>query len=149
MQSPEEAGPRRQPWDAAAPLVHPHPGRAASRPPSRGRFLGRPRPSLRRCSAQMWHEGGLLHLLPLCIFALRLLICAFCFVFHLYSNICPAKHIYSNTSGTMSKVNAYVSKVCLFLPFWMVIGARILSLSTANKGPGRRVATLVVRLHYH
>jgi hypothetical protein len=89
----------------------------------------------------MWHEGGLLHLLPLCIFALRLLICAFCFVFHLYSNICPAKHIYSNTSGTMSKVNAYVSKVCLFLPFWMVIGARILSLSTANKGPGRRVAT--------
>jgi hypothetical protein len=33
--------------------------------------------------------------------------------------------------------------------FWIVIGARILSLSTANKGPGRRVATLVVRLHRH
>jgi hypothetical protein len=59
----------------------------------------------------MWREGGLLHLFPLRISTLCLSICAFCFVFHLYSNVCPAKHISSNTSGTMSKVNACVKSL--------------------------------------
>jgi len=54
-------------------------------------------------------------------------------IFHLYSNICPAKHVFSNTSGTMSIVKAYVSKVCLFLLFWIIIGGRIWSLVTANR----------------
>ena len=53
---------------------------------------------------------------------LRFRVCAFCYVFHLYSNICPAKHVFSNTSGTRSIVKAYVSKVCLFLLFWTIIG---------------------------
>ena len=65
-------------------------------------------------------------------FALRFLDCTFCFVFHLYSNVCPAKHISSNTSGTISILKAYVSKVCLFLLFWIVIGGRNSLLRTAN-----------------
>ena len=69
------------------------------------------------------------------IFALRFLNCAFCLVFHLYSNICPTKHDSSNTSGTMSIVKAYVLKFCLFLLFWIVIGGQIWSLRTANKSP--------------
>jgi hypothetical protein len=32
----------------------------------------------------------------------------------------------------MSKVNAYVLEVCLFLLFWIVIGGQILSLRIAN-----------------
>ena len=54
-------------------------------------------------------------------------------IFHLYSNICPAKHVFSNTSRIMSIVKAYVSKHCLFLLFWIIIGSRMLSLLTANK----------------
>ena len=54
-------------------------------------------------------------------------------IFHLYSCICPAKHAFFNTSGTRSIVYAYVSKVCLFLMFWIIIGSRMLSLVTANK----------------
>jgi len=42
--------------------------------------------------------------------------CAFCYVFHLYSNVCPAKHVSSNTSRTISKVNAYVSKSLFISP---------------------------------
>ena len=38
-------------------------------------------------------------------------------IFHLYSNICSAKHVFSNTSGTMLIVKAYVLKDYLFLPF--------------------------------
>ena len=51
--------------------------------------------------------------------------CAICLVFHLYSNVCPAKHVFCYTSGTMSIVKVYVSKDCLFLPFWTLIGGRI------------------------
>ena len=61
--------------------------------------------------------GGLLHLFPLRISALRLLSCTFCHVFYLYSDICPTKYDPSNTSGTMLIVKANVSKVYLFLLF--------------------------------
>jgi hypothetical protein len=44
----------------------------------------------------------------------------------------PAKHDFSNTSGTRSIVKAYVSKACLFLLFWTIIGGRIWLLVTAN-----------------
>jgi hypothetical protein len=54
------------------------------------------------------------------------------YIFHLYSNVCPTKYVFSNTSGTMSIVKAYVSKVCLFLLFWTIIGGRMLSLVTTN-----------------
>ena len=56
-------------------------------------------------------------------------------IFHLYSNICLAKHVFCNTSRTMSIVKAYVSKDCLFLVFWIIIGGRMLSLVTTNKSP--------------
>jgi len=99
------------PWGTTAPLVHPHPGGTALRPPSCGWFLGGPGPLPRRCSAQLWCEGGLLHLFLLRTSALRFLLCAFClvlFIFHLYLNVCPTKHVFSNTSGTRSMVKAYV-----------------------------------------
>ena len=38
--------------------VRPHPGGPASRPPSRGQFLGGPRPLPRRCSAQILRWSG-------------------------------------------------------------------------------------------
>ena len=120
---------------AAAPLVHPHPSGAALRLPLRGQFLGGHGPLPRQCSAQIRCVGGLLHVFPLRISALRFLLCTFClilFIFHLYSNVCPTKHVFSDTSGTMSIVKAYVSKVCLFLLFWTIIGGRMLSLVTAN-----------------
>ena len=120
---------------AATPLLCPHPSGAASRPPSCGQFLGGPRPLPRRCSAQIRCVGGLLHVFPLRISVLHFLLCAFClvlFIFHLYPNVCPVKHVFSNTSGTMSIVKSYVSKDCLFLLFWTIIGSRMLSLVTAN-----------------
>jgi hypothetical protein len=53
---------------------------------------------------------------------------AFCFlvlclllIFHLYSNTYPAKHDFSNTSGTRSIVKAYMSKDCLFLLFGLYL----------------------------
>ena len=46
--------------------------------------------------------------------------------------MCPTKHVFSNTSGTISIVKAYVSKDCLFLLFWIIIGGRMLLLVTAN-----------------
>ena len=113
-------GPGGSSRGAAAPLVCPHLGGASSRLPSCGRFLGGTRPLPRRCSAQIQCVGGLLHVFPLRISALRFLLCVFClvlFIFHLYSNVCPTKHVFSNTSGTMSIVKAYVSKDCLFLLF--------------------------------
>ena len=112
----------------AAPLVRPHPGGATPRPSSRGRFLGGPRPLPHRCSAQVCPIGGLLHVFPLHISTLRFLLCAFCLVlfrFHLYSNVCPTKHVFSNTSGTMLIVKVYVSKDCLFLLFWTLFGGWI------------------------
>ena len=118
-------GPDGSHWGAAAPLVCLHPGGLASWPPSCGCFLGEPRPLPRWCSAQIQCVGGLLHLFPLRISALRFLVCAFCsvlFIFHLYSNVCPAKHVFSNISGTMSIVKVYVSKDCLFLLFWTLFG---------------------------
>jgi len=50
----------------------------------------------------------------------------------LYLNVCPAKHVFSNTSGTMLIVKVYVSKDCLFLLFWTLFGSRIRSFVTAN-----------------
>jgi hypothetical protein len=64
----------------------------------------------------------------MCTSGIRILLCAFClilFVFHLIPKMCPAKYIFSNTSGTTSIVKAYVSKVCLFILFWTIIGGRI------------------------
>ena len=53
-------------------------------------------------------------LLFLCAFLLYALPdCAFYFVFHLYSNICPAKYDSSNTSGTTLIINACV--ISLFI----------------------------------
>ena len=120
---------------AAAPRVRPHPGGPASRPPLLGQFLNGPEPHPRWCSAQVSCVGGLLFLFPSRISALCFLLCAFClvlFIFHLYLNMIPEKHVFSNTSGTMSIVHAYVSKVYLFLLFWTIIGNRIQSLVTAN-----------------
>ena len=90
------------------------PGGATSRSPLCGQFLGGPGPLPHRCSAQIRCVGGLLHVFPLRISALRLLLCAFClvlFIFHLYSNVCPAKHVFSNTSGTMSIVKTCVKRL--------------------------------------
>jgi hypothetical protein len=118
-------GPHGSSRGAATPLVRPHPGRAGSQPSSHGQFLGGPGPLPHRCLVQIQCVGGLLHVFPLCIYVLRFLLCAFClvlFIFHLYLNMCPVKHIFSNTSGTRSIVHAYVSKVCLFLLFWIIIG---------------------------
>jgi hypothetical protein len=97
-------------------------------------LLAGPRLLPQWCSAHVWRVGGLYPFIPLRISALRFLNCAFCLVFHLYSNVCAAKHISSNTSGTRSIVKAYVSKVCLFLPFWTLIGDRNCLLWTANNG---------------
>jgi hypothetical protein len=69
---------------------------------------------------------GLSSYFPLHTSRIRFLLCAFClilFVFHLISKMCPAKHVFSNTSGTRSIAKAYVSKVCLFLLFWTIIGS--------------------------
>jgi hypothetical protein len=68
---------------------------------------------------------------PLHISALRFLNCAFCLVFHFYSNM-SYKTCFSNTSGTRSIVKAYVPKDCLFLLFWTLFGGRIRSIVTAN-----------------
>jgi len=57
--------------------------------------------------------------------ALRFLILRLLLIFHLYLNTCPAKHDFSNTSGTRSIVKTYVSKYCLFLPFWTLFGGQI------------------------
>ena len=103
-----------------------------SPPPCSGGLLAGPRLPPRRCPAQVWRVGGISPFIPLRISTLRFLNCAFFFVFHLYSNVCPAKHISSNTSGTISILKAYVSKVCLFLPFWIVIGSRNSLFRTAN-----------------
>jgi prolipoprotein diacylglyceryltransferase len=54
------------------------------------------------------------------------------FVFHLILKMCPAKHVFSNTSGNRLIVKAYVLKVCLFLLFWTIIGGRIWSIVIAN-----------------
>ena len=62
------------------------------------------------------------------LFELRLLL-GFPLVFECVSY----KTCFSNTSGTMSIVKVYVSKDCLFLPFWTLIGGRIRSLVTANR----------------
>ena len=120
MQPPEKSGAERRRWGCGRTQ-----GAPASRPPSPGRFLDGHGPYPRWYSTQVNCVGGLLFLFPLCIFALRLLFVPFClvlFIFHLYSNVCPAKHVLSNTSGNMSIVYAYVSKVCLFLLFWTIIG---------------------------
>ena len=104
----------------------------------RGWFLGGLGPLPRWCLTQIRCVGGLLHVFPLHISALCFLLCAFClvlFISHLYSNVCPTKHVSSNTSGAMLIVKAYVSKVCLFLLFWILIGGRIWSLRIANKSP--------------
>jgi hypothetical protein len=95
--------------------VRPHPGGPTSQPPLRGRFLGGPRPLPRRCSSQVWRVGGLS---PSLIFSCANLLyalpdCAFCLVFHLYSNVCPTIHVFSNTSGTRSIVYACV--ISLFI----------------------------------
>ena len=107
-------------WGVAAPLVRPHSSGAASRPPSCGQFLGGPRPLPRRCSAQIRCVGGLLHVFPLRISALRFLLCAFClvlFIFHFVFECVSAKHVFSNTSGTMSIVKACVK--IMFISFVM------------------------------
>jgi hypothetical protein len=93
-----------------------------------GRFLGGPRPFPHRCLAQILRWSGLAS--PSMVFGCMNLLyalhdCAFCLVFHLYSNVCPTNHVFSNTSGTRSIVKAYVSKDCLFLPFWTLIGGQI------------------------
>ena len=67
--------------------------------------------------------------------ALHFLVLSLLHIFHLYSNTCPTKHVSPNTSGTKSIVKSYVSKDCLFLPFWTLISGRILSLVTANPRP--------------
>ena len=46
--------------------------------------------------------------------ALCFLNCAFCFIFHLYSNVCHAKHVSSNTSGTRLIVNACTKSLFIF-----------------------------------
>ena len=61
-------------------------------------------------------------------FELRLLL-----GFPLVFKCSPTKHVSSNTSATRLIVNAYVLKVCLFLPFWILISSRNCSLVTANK----------------
>ena len=45
------------------------------------------------------------------------------------------KTFFSNTSETRSIVKAYMSKDCLFLPFWTLFGGQIRSIVTANKSP--------------
>ena len=130
-----KVGPRGGGGGVGAPLVWPHQGWPCSPPPCSGGLLAGPGLLPQWCSAQFWCVGGLLYLFLLRISALCFLFCVFCFVFHLYSNVCPAKHVSSNTSRTMSIVDAYVSKVCLFLLFWILIGDQICSLRTANKSP--------------
>ena len=127
--------PRGGDGGVAAPRVRPHPGGPTSRSLSLGRFLDGPGPCPRWCSTQVSCVGGLLFLFPSRISTLCFLLCAFClvlFIFHLYLNVCPAKHVFSNTSETMSIVKAYVLKDCLFLLFWNIIGCQIWSLVTAN-----------------
>ena len=50
-------------------------------------------------------------LAPFRFSALRFLVLRLLFIFHLYSNVCPVKHVLSNTSGTMSIVNACVKSL--------------------------------------
>ena len=64
--------------------------------------------------------------------ALRFLDCAFLPYFPCILCLWLAKHLVSNTCGNMSIVKAYVSKVCLFLLFWILIGGWIWSIRTAN-----------------
>ena len=131
-------GPGGSSRGATAPPVRSHPSRVGSWPPSRGWFLGRPRSSPHRCLTQNWPLDGLFHLFLLRISVLCFLLYAFClvlFIFHFYSNVCHAKRVFSNTSGTRSIVFAYVSKVCLILLFWTLFGGQIRSIVTANKSP--------------
>ena len=114
-----EVGLRHAGGGATAPLSQPTPS------PCSGGLLAGFGSHPRWCSAQISCVGGLLYSFHLRISALRFLNCAFCLVFHLYLNVCPTKHVFSNTSGTTSIVYAYVSKVCLFLLFWTLIGGRI------------------------
>ena len=133
--SPRKMGPKHARRGAGAPRVRSHPGWLTWPPPLPGGLVAGPRPLPRWCSAQVWRVGGLFHLFPLRISALCFLLCTFCLIFHLYSNMSPAKHVFSNTSGTRSIVYAYVSKVCLILLFWTLFGGLIQSLVTANKSP--------------
>jgi hypothetical protein len=78
---------------------------------------------------QMWCVDGLLHSSPLRISKICVLLCAFCLVlciFHLFSETCPEKHIFLNTSWTRSIVYAYVSKFAYFSDF----GLKLVVLNT-------------------
>ena len=71
------------------------------------------------------HDGGLLLGSFVVGSTLRFLVLRLLLIFHLYSNSCPTKHDFSNTSVTRSIVKAYVSKDYLFLLFWTLIGGQI------------------------
>ena len=131
-------GPSEGGRGAAAPRVRSHPGGLAARPPSSSQFLSGPGPCPRWYYAQVNSIGGLFPFLLFTHFSFTLSVCVFCLIlfnFHLHLNMCPAKHVFSNKNGTRSIVHAYVSKVCLFLLFWIIIGGRMLSLVNANKSP--------------
>ena len=117
-------GPRGGGGGAAAPRVRPHPGRPTSRPPSPGQFLGGPGPCPHRCLAQIWLLDGLL-LGSFALFCFTLSDLCLLFYFPVVFDMSLAKQVLSNTSGTRLIVKAYVSKDCLFLPFWTLIGYRI------------------------
>jgi hypothetical protein len=110
----------------ASVAVRPHPGW--------GRILGGPvcdhlhvvgswvglDPSHISASTRMWCVDGLILSSPLRISKICVLLCAFCLVlciFHLFSETCPEKRIFLNTSWTRSIVYAYVSKFAYFSDF--------------------------------
>jgi hypothetical protein len=52
--------------------------------------------------------------------------------FHLFSGMCPAKHVSPKTSGTRLKY-MHVSKFVYFSCFWTIIGGSKYAIVTANK----------------
>ena len=78
----------------------------------------------RWCSAQFLHVGGLL-LRSFVLFCFTLSDLCLLFYFPVVFDMSLAKQVLSNTSGTRLIVNAYVSKVCLILLYWTLIGGQI------------------------
>jgi hypothetical protein len=103
-------------------------------PPYSGGLLAGPGLLPWWCLAQILHEGGAFAWFLVVEFALHFLVLRLLLIFHMYQILVLQNMIFSNTSGIMSIVKAYISKDCLFLLFWTLFGGRIRSIVTANKG---------------
>jgi hypothetical protein len=69
---------------------------------------------------------------------IQILHCAFFIYFvyfHLFSGMCPAKHVSPKTSGTRSKYMHMCQSLFISPVFWTIIGGSKYAIVTANKSP--------------